>query len=155
MKSISVFRKNTGNWRCCLPTNCRRGPQENHSPRSEVPTRRRQRHPILQLDVGLWGRLSDCPGAYVSRGTRRIVEKWQAAHRKGADLSSLHADIWHQEEISFQWVKWKLRKVAGLELSFCYQKIWMAERNPPHPQTLIWSAGRLRGQEQGGRSVGW
>lgn len=108
-----MFRKNTGKWKCCLPTNCGRGPQENHSLRSEAPTRRRERHLILQFNVGLWGRLSYCPGAYVSRGTRRIAEKWQAAHRKGADLSSLRAAIWHQEEISFQWVKWKLQNVAG------------------------------------------
>ena len=136
--------------RCYLPTNCGRGPQENHSPRSEAPTRSRERHLILQFDVGLWGRLSDCPAACVSRATRRIVEKRQAAHRKGADLSSLRAAIWHQEEVSFQRVKWKLQQIAGLELSFCYQKLWMAEWNPPHPRTLTRISGQTERTETRG-----
>lgn len=57
------------------------GPQENHSPRSEVPTRRRDCHLILRFDVCLWNRLSDWPCAYLSRGTSRINQKRQGTKR--------------------------------------------------------------------------
>ena len=84
-------------------------------------------------------------------------ENWweMAGHRKGADLSRLQATIWQQKEVSFQWIKCKLQKVAGLELFCCYQKIWLQRETHLTPKHSQDPASRLRGQKWGGGSVGW